>query len=787
MKLVPVFCVRLASLADKPERAVVTSTISYNSTLHRRHGVAGQVFQPNYNKQSLGKLFSEEWSGTRENHWGWAKLNLDTTAPQPNGARLATCSDCRLKRLQQLIHGFTQESPACGDCADWDLLTTNKKVSLDFQAHKDYPTRCFAGSPVTPPVGRDSFQAGARLPFVKLTFSWMKQACKFAFYQASRPGKQGNFWGKGKTECCLRHCAIGPKAANALWDSARDCAKHGAQNEVDYFENDRIHNFFFHPSWCASDLEVSDFIETVMHQLGLGVAQSNFELCSMFLADTPQKSGLSSAEFLRSVQPLLGDLKVFLLGWLQAYPFNGSGDSHTTGGWVGENWICYLRLSKFVHAWCNKNPDVASRCGVDDMRRAVNSCHAFVARCLTHSGMDNQFIQETDLHMKEFLSSIAEFDVRVRHGRKAKKESKTKAAHTKVTNQPTKKARKSKAAGKGGRKRKSDQVSSGEAAGEEPATAADREDWCLKANYMALPNLITMMMTIGPLVLWWDGGGKGEKYIQSVKPHIKTGVRGKASKFFTSLLEKLYRVLQLQLLELRYGSKGMEEHVEEKVEDIINELVGSLNLQDEVEDDPPNGSTEERKKVTFSELEEQGMRKTRTIYVYKKEAAARQSLAIEWNKPVAGIVVQKKDNSFEFQIVYRKEGKRFGCRPLLFQDRIDGEERCGMWCSSAVLDEHTEHVFNDFSQVQDAAGMAAVALPLKYVVDKDDPCAAKRYVITNWWKERDRNNDYIFPVLDNMLHRNVPNPEDQELLREASVPPVDERNSPFQPEHSGAI
>ena len=193
MKLVPVFCVRLASLADKPERAVVTSTISYNSTLHRRHGVAGQVFQPNYNKQSLGKLFSEEWSGTRENHWGWAKLNLDTTAPQPNGARLATCSDCRLKRLQQLIHGFTQESPACGDCADWDLLTTNKKVSLDFQAHKDYPTRCFAGSPVTPPVGRDSFEAGAGLPFVKLTFSWMKQACKFAFYQASRPGKQGNF------------------------------------------------------------------------------------------------------------------------------------------------------------------------------------------------------------------------------------------------------------------------------------------------------------------------------------------------------------------------------------------------------------------------------------------------------------------------------------------------------------------------------------------------------------------------------------------------------------------
>ena len=404
MKLVPVFCVRLASLADKPERAVVTSTISFNSNHHRRHGVAGRVVQPIYNKKNLTKMLSEESSGTRENIWGWVDSYLDTTAPQPNGARLATCRECRMKRLQLLMHRCTPEVGSCNpcsNCADWDLMTANKKVSLEFPAHDDYPKREAQGSPVPAPPGRGTFGKGVKLPFVKLTFPPLKQACKFAFYQASRPGKQGSgkFWSKTATLIYLRHCAIGPKAAEDLWNSARSCAEEQKQNEVDCSLNDRVHTYHFHPSWNdASDLDVSDFIETAMHQLGLGIAQANFDLCNMFLADCHHRdnnSGLSKAEFLRSVQPLLGDLKVFLLGWLQAYPFNGNGGSHTTGGWVGENWMCYLRLSKCVHAWCVRNREVASRYGIDDLMRTVSSCHAFVSRCMTHSGIDDEFTRET--------------------------------------------------------------------------------------------------------------------------------------------------------------------------------------------------------------------------------------------------------------------------------------------------------------------------------------------------------------------------------------------------------
>ena len=107
--------------------------------------------------------------------------------------------------------------------------------------------------------------------------------------------------------------------------------------------------------------------------------------------------------------------------------------------------------------------------------------HAFVARCLTHNGIDDALIAETELYMKEFLSAVREFDIRVRYEK---------------LNKPTKK----------------------------PSERKGTEAWWLKPNYMSLCNLISMMLLIGPLVLWWDGGGKGERFIQMVKPHIQRGV-----------------------------------------------------------------------------------------------------------------------------------------------------------------------------------------------------------------------------------------------------------------------
>ena len=67
--------------------------------------------------------------------------------------------------------------------------------------------------------------------------------------------------------------------------------------------------------------------------------------------------------------------------------------------------------------------------------------------------------------MKEFLSCVRELDIRAR---------------LKKLNKPTKKA----------------------------SEVKKSEAFWLKANYLSLLNVSTMMLVLGPLILWWDGGGR---------------------------------------------------------------------------------------------------------------------------------------------------------------------------------------------------------------------------------------------------------------------------------------
>ena len=299
----------------------------------------------------------------------------------------------------------------CNKCTDWDMLGSNSKVSLDFLHHKDYPTFCTMGSPVPPPPGRDVFQFGGKIPFLKLTFKFMMQACKFAFFQASR---KKDPWKKGATNCYLRHCGVSPKVADSLHDFAVS-ARRG--QPIGYDSPDGIvspvanESFYFPAAW-TDILSPDDFIETVMHLLGLGIAPSNLELITIFLKELPAGSGMSSTALRRSMQELLTDLKPLMLNWLNALPLNVSDKKgYTTGGWVGEQWIAFARVSKALFGWCIGNHALASKFGIDDLSRVVISFHALMARCLTHSAIDEAFIEDVRLHVKEFLSCVRELDI----------------------------------------------------------------------------------------------------------------------------------------------------------------------------------------------------------------------------------------------------------------------------------------------------------------------------------------------------------------------------------------
>ena len=759
-KIQAVFVKRFVFLADRPEKAAVTKSVSYSGDAHRCFSVSGKVETAKYDVEAITKLQENERAGKVRSSWNWADPYVLTG--NRNGAKLPSCKACRLKRLQELMvvspcQGAPVGAPtSCAKCADWNVL------ELSFAQHQDYPKHYTQGSPVPAPNGRDIFSKTfsddcnslqdcqenlVELPFVKLSFPFMKQACQFAFYQASR---KKHYWGKGVTVCYLNYCGVSPKIASDMFRVAEHCRKDKKQDQIEYNseyvgvlvgENPNAEQEVFHfPSSWSDNLELSDYIETTMHQLGLGIAKYNFELTSEWLKSLPAGSGMSSSGLRRKMQELLEDLKKIRTHWCNPLPFNVSDKKgYTTGGWVADQWFTLTRFSKVFFAWCSEvDPD--SKYGSEDLSRMVVSYHALVARCLTHSAIDDDFINETELHLKEFLSCVLDLDVRTRHEKLA-----SASRDKKKT-----------------------------------------EAWWEKSNYMSLLNLAPTMALVGPLVLWWDGGGKGERYIQMVKPHIKRGVRGDLAGYCVRLLDKLYRVHQLGLLEKRFVNHGevrSSPMTADESDDEVEELVENLleDLAEEIASDEDGSSpelmeeemVEDNRRVRFSTLEEQGMSKARTIHVYRKLAATKQ--AIKDRKPLSGIVVATTNRlsgktSFEFQMVFRKPGKQFARAKVSFDDR-NGVSFAGMWCSGIQVDFEDPIIDDNFDNVQKSAESSAVALPLRYAIGDNHQNSNKYYVTTNWWKERTCDGTYRLPTLDSsMYYSNESNEtnETQQLLAEAA-------------------
>ena len=421
---------------------------------------------------------------------------------------------------------------------------------------------------------------------------------------------------------------------------------------------------------------------------------------------------MSSAGFLRGIQPLLIELKKFqLLGWLPVWHFNGKEDDYTTGSWVSENWMAFIRISPILFGWACKDWETGIQNGFRDVARTILSFHAVCARVMTHGGIDSDMIDETEHLMKEFLSCIRELDIRVRHA---------------------------------------------------SMTGKNASAFYDKANFMSLLNLIAMMSMLGPLILWWDGGGKGEKFIQEIKPHIRRGVREDYRDFFVELARKWHRVRQICYTEKRLG---LEPHIEFEdemangisLDDLVAEAEAGIVSDDEDEDDEDDPNLR-RRQGEVTDTEDDAMFKKRTIYIYRNENMLNEAVAE--GKPIAGILksVEKEggEKAFEFQTVFRKPVKQFARRVLTFNDG-DGLQFHGMWYSPVSLEAEHVHVGTTLHEVQDAAKMAAVAVPLHYILGEGHADGDKYCVITNYWKVRLNNGDYLLPTLDPSMYAGFEN------------------------------
>jgi len=737
-KVIPVFIRQMASITDKMERDQLTSTIGCSSGTHRCFGVSGKITTQLCDTKKLQATIKAQDNSKIHPKFGWSSDCLEKK-PKVNGGKLPACRDCRQRNLEMLGMVFKHQKAGtiCNKCTNWDLFPDprHNQENLDFIPNEGYPTWATPESPIAPPNGYDTFEKGAKLSFQQISYEQMKQACKFAFFQASRPGK---VWTQKTVTTYLKHVGVSNDMAIEVAKAAKKCRKEKRQDEVNYELSESIHTVKFPGSWLCKDICLEDNIEAIMHLLFLGIAKALMELLMIWIKSSATGNKLGESPFLRVLQDLIADLRVFGLSWLAAYPLTGNDKkgSHGTGSWVSENWIFFTRISQFLFGWCLGVVEVGgtSKYGINDMSRMVIAFHAFVARCLTHGGVDDQYIKETEGYMKEFLSAVREFDIRVRgqdFGHKVGKSKKSSEPH-----------------------------------------------W-MKPNYMSVRNLINMMLVLGPLVLWWDGGGKGERYIQFIKPNIKRGVRDKVGNFFVNLIHKLYQTRQMELLEQLYKIFDSKNDNGDKVEDLCR-LVESVTFdedEDEDEDeesykddhsDGSHGShsddddsccnttssseDEEEEEASkrdtfFTESEIHGMTKNKTFHVYGNRNKVNE--AILSVKPLAGVIVVE-NGQFEFQIIHRKPVKLFVRRKVRFDDN-NGIMFHGMWCASlSIMEEDIES--NALSEIQSEAKMGAVAIPLRYVLGNDHVNSNKFCVVTNWWKYRTRDGRYGLPTLDACLY-----------------------------------
>jgi hypothetical protein len=158
-------------------------------------------------------------------------------------------------------------------------------------------------------------------------------------------------------------------------------------------------------------------MEAVMHLQNLGIADSLLEITTEWLVQCngTTEFTMSSAQFRRTIQPLLVGLKSLQLGRLLAYPFTGKTGVFGTGGWISENWMVFVYTSPIVHGWICHDQVTGTKNGCGDFSTAMLSFHAVCARAMMHAGVTPSPIDETECLMREFLSCKREEDICVRY------------------------------------------------------------------------------------------------------------------------------------------------------------------------------------------------------------------------------------------------------------------------------------------------------------------------------------------------------------------------------------
>ena len=152
----------------------------------------------------------------------------------------------------------------------------------------------------------------------------------------------------------------------------------------------------------------------------------------------------------------------------------------------------------------------------------------------------------------------------------------------------------------------------------------------------------------------------------------------------------------------------------------------------------------------YCEWEDKLMAKKRTIYVFRNETKLEG--AINAKKPIPGIVTldcaDDGTRIHQMYVVIRVPSRSFALRKINFDDD-EGVTFFGLHFADIEFGEiESEGCPQSMEGIQQKAQMAALAIPLWYVLGEEHEDANKYCVITNWWKERQSDGTYALPKLD---------------------------------------
>ena len=283
----------------------------------------------------------------------------------------------------------------------------------------------------------------------------------------------------------------------------------------------------FPDPWGYPNTGINDWVDTIMHQVFLGVTKSLFtDVINDWL-----KSSRSYSVYVATINPRLLSIKDMSIDFCKAETVSPSGGGF--GRYVSENYLAFARICKWVYS------SMAIIRGEPAVQELISGFLAMVARIMVTGDITPSIADDTDRHVKLFLTMFHNFQ----------------KSHLNTTS--------------------SRQV--GDDGNSQPQNV--KPYWLSKYNYITLLNIPESMLRFGSLRLLFEGDGKGEGSLHALKDAISS-FRGKwaynaASRYY--LKRSLREVLTTSLTTAKTDEGSLQSIESSNLVQVCSEIIGTTN------------------------------------------------------------------------------------------------------------------------------------------------------------------------------------------------------------------